>query len=66
VPKLKTHSGAKKRFKFTSKGKIKRKKAYASHILAKKSQERIRRFRKQGLVLGKEESLIKKLLPYGR
>ena len=37
MPKMKTHSGAKKRFKVTGTGKIKRKNAYKSHILTKKS-----------------------------
>lgn len=50
MPKMKTNSGAKKRFKVTAKGKIKRKKAYASHILTKKSQKRKRNLRKQTLV----------------
>jgi len=39
MPKLKTHRGAAKRFSLTSKGKIKRSKAYASHILTKKRQK---------------------------
>ena len=50
MPKMKTNSGAKKRFKVTAKGKIKRKKAYASHILTKKSQKRKRNLRKKTLV----------------
>lgn len=39
MPKQKTHSGAKKRFKLTASGKIKRKKAFKSHILTKKSRK---------------------------
>lgn len=50
MPKMKTNSGAKKRFKVTAKGKIKRKKAYTSHILTKKSQKRKRNLRKSTLV----------------
>jgi large subunit ribosomal protein L35 len=42
MPKMKTKSGAKKRFKFTGSGKIKRKHAYKSHILTKKSKKRKR------------------------
>jgi large subunit ribosomal protein L35 len=42
MPKLKTKSGAKKRFSFTGTGKIKRKHAYKSHILTKKSTKRKR------------------------
>lgn len=42
MPKMKTKSGAKKRFSFTGSGKIKRKHAYKSHILTKKSTKRKR------------------------
>ena len=42
MPKIKTNSGAKKRFTFTGTGKIKRKHAYKSHILTKKSKKRKR------------------------
>ena len=42
MPKVKTNSGAKKRFSFTGTGKIKRKHAYKSHILTKKSKKRKR------------------------
>ena len=41
MPKIKTHSGAKKRFKTTKSGKVKRAHAYTSHILTKKSTKRI-------------------------
>ena len=43
--KMKTHSGAKKRFNLTKSGKIKRKKAFARHILTKKPQNRMRKLR---------------------
>jgi large subunit ribosomal protein L35 len=43
MPKMKTHSGAKKRFKLTSKGKVKARHANLSHILGKKSAKRKRR-----------------------
>lgn len=46
MPKLKTHSGAKKRFKLTKSGKVKRAHAYKSHILNKKSTKRKRGLRK--------------------
>ena len=46
MPKLKTHSGAKKRFKLTKNGKVKRAHAYTSHILNKKSTKRKRGLRK--------------------
>lgn len=46
MPKLKTHSGAKKRFKLTKNGKIKRMHAYKSHILNKKTRKRKRGLRR--------------------
>jgi large subunit ribosomal protein L35 len=45
MPKMKTHSGAKKRYKVTSKGKITRRKANLNHILEKKSPQRKRRLK---------------------
>ena len=45
MPKMKTHSGSKKRFRVTGSGKIMRGKAYKSHILTKKSAKRKRNFR---------------------
>ena len=48
MPKLKTHSGAKKRFNLTKTGKVKRAKAYKSHILTKKDTKRTRRLRAGG------------------
>ena len=65
MPKIKTHRGAAKRFKLTAKGKVKRSKAFTSHILAKKSAKRKRNLRKGGLVNPADEKQIKKLLPYG-
>jgi large subunit ribosomal protein L35 len=50
MPKVKTKSGAKKRFSITGTGKIKRKHAYKSHILTKKSTKRKRALTKSGLV----------------
>jgi len=46
MPKMKTHKGAKKRFKITGSGKVKRMRAFKSHILTKKSSKRKRRLRK--------------------
>ena len=46
MPKMKTHSGAKKRFRKTAKGKLRGRRAYSSHILEKKSPKRKRRFRR--------------------
>ena len=45
MPKMKTHKGAKKRFSITGKGKVRRLKAFKSHILTKKSSKRKRRLR---------------------
>ena len=50
MPKMKTHKGAKKRFSVTAKGKVRRLKAYKSHILTKKTSKRKRRLRQPGLV----------------
>ena len=62
MPKIKTKSGAAKRFKKTAKGKIKRKKAFASHILTKKSRKRKRNLRKSSLVNSSDERNIKRLI----
>lgn len=64
MPKIKTHRGAHKRFKFTSKGKVKRKKAYAGHLLSHKKQARIRKLRKRGDVDKVNKKSIRRLLPY--
>ncbi|MDR0538860.1 MAG: 50S ribosomal protein L35 [Tannerellaceae bacterium] len=50
MPKMKTNSGAKKRFALTGTGKIKRKHAFKSHILTKKSKKRKRNLTHTGLV----------------
>lgn len=50
MPKMKTNSGAKKRFALTGTGKIKRKHAFHSHILTKKSNKRKRNLVKTGLI----------------
>ena len=50
MPKMKTKSSAKKRFKLTGTGKIKRKHAFKSHILTKKSTKQKRNLTKTGLV----------------
>ena len=50
MPKMKTHTGAAKRFSVTATGKVKRRKAYKSHILTKKSQKRKRNLRKGPII----------------
>jgi large subunit ribosomal protein L35 len=64
MPKMKTHRGAAKRFSLTKSGKIKRGKAYKSHILTKKSTKRLRGLRQVGYIADVEEKKIRKLLPY--
>jgi large subunit ribosomal protein L35 len=64
MPKMKSNSGAKKRFKLTGSGKIKRKKAFKSHILTKKSSKTKRDLGKSTLVHSTNEDAIKRLIPY--
>ena len=64
MPKLKTHTGAKKRFKLTKNGKVKRAKAYKSHILNKKSTKRKRNLRKTSVADTTNQKQIKRLVPY--
>jgi len=64
MPKMKSHRGAAKRFKKTGTGKLKRAKAFKSHILTKKSSKTKRNLRKTGYVSDSEAKVIKKLLPY--
>jgi large subunit ribosomal protein L35 len=63
MPKLKTHKGAKKRFKITGSGKVRRYKAYKSHILTKKTSKRKRRLRQAGVIATNgEKKVLKRLL----
>ena len=64
MPKMKTKRGAAKRFKKTGSGKIKRSKAFSSHILTKKSTKRKRNLRKSGLVDDSNARTVRKILPY--
>lgn len=64
MPKMKTHRGAAKRFKVTGSGKIKKAKAYKSHILEKKSAKRKRSLRKSGVVSAADAKRFRELLPY--
>ncbi len=64
MPKLKTHRGAKKRFKITATGKIKRRRANKSHLLTGKPSKRTRRLRQATLVSESDFRNIKRLLPY--
>ena len=64
MPKMKTHKGAAKRFRITGTGKLKRAKAFKSHILTKKSSKTKRNLRKAGYVSKSQVKVMKKLLPY--
>ncbi|MFQ6069384.1 MAG: 50S ribosomal protein L35 [Candidatus Aminicenantales bacterium] len=64
MPKLKTHRGARKRFKITGKKKILHHKAYKSHILTKKSAKRKRGLGKKSHVSRADRGRIKEMLPY--
>lgn len=65
MPKLKTKKAAKKRFKFTKKGKIKRSCSGKGHILTKKTRKRKRALRKQATVGKTGRKMVEKLMPYG-
>ena len=62
MPKMKTHSGAKKRFRKTAKGKLRGRRAYSSHILEKKSPKRKRRFAKPSEIKTQDAKRVKGLL----
>ena len=63
MPKMKTNRGAAKRLRRTGKGKIKRMRAYKSHILTKKSTKRKRRLRSATLVSKADMGRMKRLRP---
>jgi large subunit ribosomal protein L35 len=65
MPKMKSHSGAKKRFSFTSTGKVRYKGAKNRHILTKKSPKFKRQGRKTGILNKADTVQIKNLLPNG-
>ncbi len=66
MPKMKTHSGAKKRFKVTANGKVRARHAFSSHILEKKSPKRKRKFRKDMVVSEHDVPRVKKMLGVGK
>lgn len=65
MPKMKTKSSAKKRFRVTANGKIKRATAYRSHILTSKSTKRKRNLRKGALVSKQDEKAVLMMLQRG-
>ena len=62
MPKIRTNRGAMKRFKLTGSKKIKRNRAYASHILTKKSPKRKRNLRKSSLVDATQEKRVRRMI----
>jgi large subunit ribosomal protein L35 len=62
MPKMKSHSGAKKRFKKTANGKLRARHAFSSHILEKKSPKRKRGFRKDVTISKADEKTVTRLL----
>jgi len=67
MPKLKTKSGAKKRFSTTSKGKVKVKQAYARHMMQSKSKKMKRKARGNTLLCAADERIVlRNFLPYAR
>ena len=66
MPKMKTHSGAKKRFKVTGSGKVRARHAFTSHILEKKSPKRKRRLGNDAMLSDHDAPRVKKLLGVGK
>ncbi len=64
MPKIKTHSGAKKRFKLTKNGKVIRSHANKRHILNKKTTKRKRGLRKNAIADQTNVAQVKRLIPY--
>jgi large subunit ribosomal protein L35 len=62
MPKMKTHSGAKKRFRKTAKGKLRGRRAYSSHILEKKSPKRKRRMSNPAEISPNDTDRVTRLL----
>ena len=62
MPKMKSHRGAAKRFKPTSTGKIRRRKAFRSHILEKKSSKRKRRLDVPGTIAPADQKRVRRML----
>jgi large subunit ribosomal protein L35 len=62
MPKMKTHRGAAKRFRVTGTGRIRRRKAYRSHLLEKKSSKRTRRLGRPVDVVGGDKQRVERLL----
>ena len=66
MPKMKTKRGAKKRFRLSATGKIKRSRAFKRHILTSKSTKRKRHLDMEALVSKADARRVREMLPYGR
>jgi large subunit ribosomal protein L35 len=66
MPKMKTHSGAKKRFRFTGTGKVMHQTQGRRHLLIGMSSTRRRRFRKDNVLFATQAKTLVKLMPYAR
>jgi large subunit ribosomal protein L35 len=66
MPKMKTHSGAKKRFRKTATGKLRGRRAYSSHILEKKAPKRKRRFARPVVISEHDRKRVRTLLGGGK
>jgi large subunit ribosomal protein L35 len=64
MPKIKTNRGAAKRFRKTGTGKIRRNKAFTSHILTKKTTKRKRELRQGTLIAAVDQKNVSRLIPY--
>ncbi len=64
MPKMKTHSATKKRFKITGSGKVSFKKSGRGHLRSSKNSKRLRALRKKGILQSGIEAHVKKMLPY--
>ncbi|MDR1884893.1 MAG: 50S ribosomal protein L35 [Synergistaceae bacterium] len=64
MPKMKSHSGTKKRFSLTGSGHLSYQKSGRRHILVNKRQKRLRSLRRKGIVTPSFEAKMKKLIPY--
>jgi len=64
MPKMRTQRGAAKRFKKTASGKVKRHKAYHTHILTKKTPKRRRKLRQSTLIAASDLKRVRRMLPY--
>jgi large subunit ribosomal protein L35 len=62
MPKMKSHSGAKKRFKLTGSGKLRHRQSFSSHMLEKKSPKRKRKFDQDQAISGHDRKAVRHLL----